>query len=259
MDWHRPIGKKPIPINTKIEKAVLDLSSQLLHRGLHKMHESLLLDQYDDIRKVSQSDVKKVFTKHIIFKEKRKPRSKSPKRCRYHADYANMIWHTDLHCFKKDKQVIVWLDDKSRMVLKHKFLKNKQAESAKEALKEVFSLYQQPYAIWTDNGTEFKGVFHDFLNEKGIIHIFTDAYNPEQNGKCERFWQTLENAKTEIEVPKLLDAYNACPHFGLPIINQAKGNRHMTPSELWKDLDLHFSENKQPTWTINGESGLPFP
>jgi hypothetical protein len=259
MDWHRPFGKKSIPINPLIEKNVLELSNQPLHRGLHKMHETIIQKKYADIHKVSQMDVKKVFTKHKLYTGNRKPQPKKPKRCRYQADYANMIWHTDLHLFHHKKNVIVWIDDKSRIVLKHKFLDDKKADTVKEALIEVLSVYPQPYTIWTDNGTEFKGVLDDYLDDKGIIHIRTDAYNPEQNGKCERFWQTLEHANDEEQVPALLEDYNDCPHVGLPMINDGLGNRHMSPKDIWGDPELHFSPEKQPTWTVNQKTSIPFP
>ena len=50
----------------------------------------------------------------------------------------------------------------------------------------------------TDNGTEFKGAFEDVLNEYGIKKTTSDPYQPEENGKIERFWATLETRLPKI-------------------------------------------------------------
>ena len=45
----------------------------------------------------------------------------------------------------------------------------------------------------SDNGGEYcSGIFRDFLKEQGIVHQFTIAYTPEQNGIAERANRTLE-------------------------------------------------------------------
>lgn len=44
----------------------------------------------------------------------------------------------------------------------------------------------KPFAIWTDNGTENKSVFHSYLVEQNIVHIWIQPGNPRANGKIER-------------------------------------------------------------------------
>jgi transposase InsO family protein len=41
------------------------------------------------------------------------------------------------------------------------------------------------------------------------VHTLTEPYNPQQNGKCERYWRTLEMAMSPVEVPTLIQEDNA--------------------------------------------------
>lgn len=47
-------------------------------------------------------------------------------------------------------------------------------------------------AINTDNGSEYLLHFHKELEDAGIPHYFSDPYCPKQNGRVERFHQTVE-------------------------------------------------------------------
>jgi len=46
-------------------------------------------------------------------------------------------------------------------------------------------------AIQTDNGSEYLLNFHKTCGQRGITHFFTDPYCPKQNGRAERFIQTV--------------------------------------------------------------------
>jgi transposase InsO family protein len=52
------------------------------------------------------------------------------------------------------------------------------------------------------------------LQQLKLKHITTNPYNPEQNGKCERFWTTIEMAPTPQDIPALIEEYNQTPHLG---------------------------------------------
>lgn len=47
-------------------------------------------------------------------------------------------------------------------------------------------------AVTTDNGSEYLLFFHKELEDAGIPHYFSDPYCPKQNGRVERFHQTVE-------------------------------------------------------------------
>lgn len=65
--------------------------------------------------------------------------------------------------------------------------------SARDFIQKVYAYF--PFsirAINTDNGSEYLLHFHKTLNDTGIPHYFSDPYCPKQNGRVERFHQTVE-------------------------------------------------------------------
>ena len=60
-------------------------------------------------------------------------------------------------------------------------LKKKEPEDVLNAFEAVIAESNDyiPSRVVSDNGTEFKGVFEEFLKENGIKHIFTKSYTPE--------------------------------------------------------------------------------
>lgn len=62
------------------------------------------------------------------------------------------------------------------------------AKHAVTTLQAFIAQYQ--YAIrvvQTDNGSEFLGVFHQFLEERGVEHLFSYPHSPKTNSTVERF------------------------------------------------------------------------
>lgn len=67
-----------------------------------------------------------------------------------------------------------------------------------EALKEFEERYEIPiHTTQTDNGSEFLGDFHEYLEDKGINHLFTYPRSPRVNGAIERFNRTVQEECVE--------------------------------------------------------------
>lgn len=65
--------------------------------------------------------------------------------------------------------------------------------SAADYVRRVRAYFPFPIgAINTDNGSEYLRYFHKELVDAGISHYFSDPYCPKQNGRVERFHQTVE-------------------------------------------------------------------
>jgi transposase InsO family protein len=106
------------------------------------------------------------------------------------------------------------------------------------------------YSIWSDNGGEFKSHFSDILRRHQIKHHTTEPYNPEQNGKVERFWRTTDKA-TEETLPELIRQYNASPHTSLPIVQRSRGKGHMSPHEAFNTFPKWLPQGPK-TWVVDG-------
>lgn len=67
------------------------------------------------------------------------------------------------------------------------------SKSAQDFLKRVKEYFPFPiHAVNTDNGSEYLLNFHKEVKKWGIPHYFTNPHCPKQNGRVERFHQTVE-------------------------------------------------------------------
>ncbi|MBI4129865.1 transposase [Candidatus Roizmanbacteria bacterium] len=84
------------------------------------------------------------------------------------------------------------VDCKSRYAFVYAYTTISSA-SGKDFLKRVRDYFPFPiHAVNTDNGSEYLLQFHKELKQAGIPHFFTDPNCPKQNGRVERFHQTVE-------------------------------------------------------------------
>lgn len=71
-------------------------------------------------------------------------------------------------------------------------------------------------AVNTDNGSEYLLYFHKELEDAGIPHYFSDPYCPKQNGRVERFHQTVEYEYMNYQydlLPNLVMINERCTEF----------------------------------------------
>jgi transposase InsO family protein len=116
------------------------------------------------------------------------------------------------------------------------------------ALTSVLVSYTARYAIWRDNGSELQGEFEKLWQRLKIKHITTNPYGPEQNGKCERFWPTIEMSPTRQDVPALIEEYNETSDFGPRASMRQSRKSRLTPKGVWKDKNQHWGEAAEPAY-----------
>lgn len=68
-----------------------------------------------------------------------------------------------------------------------------KARYARATLEEFRQRYGQSVrVVQTDNGSEFLGDFHEYLEEQHIPHVFSYPHSPKVNGTVERFNRTIQ-------------------------------------------------------------------
>jgi transposase InsO family protein len=164
---------------------------------------------------------------------------------RFVARYVGQVWHTDLHNLKPEKMpdgrtgkyyLIAFIDDRSRYLLYYEVLSDKTMTSTARALDTALQLYPVPYELTTDNGAEFVGSeFQDVLTGAGVSNWRTRPYTPQQNGKMERYWGTIEKAiSTYAYLHQTIGDYNCnWSHNALRRISPSE--KKTTPWEAWHD------------------------
>jgi transposase InsO family protein len=124
---------------------------------------------------------------------------------RFVARYFDCLWHADLHEIQVTDDratgiytlyLIAFIDDASRFIIQHRLRSDKQSATCARVLAEAFQTAVPPCVLGSDNGGEFIGdTFSSVLAEFGVFYWWTQPHTPEQNGKMERFWRTLQNAR----------------------------------------------------------------
>lgn len=93
---------------------------------------------------------------------------------------------------EQGEHIFGFIQDRTKVVYHH----HAKAQTAQEAvfgLQQYIERYGKPDAVRCDNGSEFKGVFKDFLNDEKIHPLRPLPYNPKANGFIERYFRTLRN------------------------------------------------------------------
>ena len=111
---------------------------------------------------------------------------------RYQAD----LWELDKNIAEKlDYKYILEIKDCFSKFLMCYPLKNKNAESILNYIKNFFITFGTPKIIQTANGTEFNNLVSKiYYEEINVKHINTSVHYPESNGQVESQHKTLQKA-----------------------------------------------------------------
>lgn len=246
-------GRPKKKVLDQLKQEIIDTQNRT-KMGVSKVYEQIVLNSHSNplLNHITHSMVYNVFKENELLKYSNPVVEEKKYRCRYEANNPDLIWHTDLHHFD-GQYLIAFIDDHSRYVVHCELIPNKFASLTQKVLEIAVEHNNVPYSIWTDNGTEFKGEFKKYLEDKGIIQVLTKPYNPEQNGKCERFWKTADNCGNIDELKNWVNTYNSMPHFGLPelIVNGRK--THYSPIQRYLG-GQKWNPQITPTWIVDGIS-----
>lgn len=89
-------------------------------------------------------------------------------------------------------------------------------------------------SVQTDNGSEFRGEFHDFLTEKLIPHYFIPKHSPYWNGKVERAHKTIDDEYYHNPYRVWRTAYEWLAYYNFERIHLTLGG--LTPHEAFKKV-----------------------
>jgi transposase InsO family protein len=190
-------------------------------------------------KNVNSGQMRAIYETQDLYLYEKEYEDKDPHPYRFVADYANQLWHIDLHYYQKIGDEWVYLlgiiDDRTRYLIALQRLADRTALTVANALREILSKVPLPHTIVMDNGAEFIGdVFKKVLTDHGITPHYIKPHTPQENGKIERLWRTFNSSMiNRDDLDTFIHEYNVVwNHSGLFAIT----NTHMAPATAWRTM-----------------------
>jgi hypothetical protein len=132
---------------------------------------------------------------------------------------------------------ITFIDDYTGLV-SASHLKSKNSSEILSVFKREISYWERAFEkkvkiIRTDGGTEYKGVFDEYLVKQGIVHQVTTPYTPQLNGTAERYNRTIKEMVGAMLIDAKLDmkVWPFALRYAVNLLNMSKSFKEETLDE----------------------------
>ena len=186
---------------------------------------------------VSEKTVQRVLKKHNLLRLRPPSEKPAAKEWQHKTSRPDEIWQMDGTVMFVGEwgyyKYLPVLDDYSRRVMNSQLMPDESGYSASDAMelsleeaKRMGHCLDRHPILLTDNGPAFKGwVLGDYLENRGMRHIYGRPYHPQTQGKIERFNRTIKdyiyvysyNSPDELQkaIRQAVEWYNNRPHEAL--------------------------------------------
>jgi putative transposase len=159
----------------------------------------------------------------------------------FESEYVLALWHLDFHAAKFVRIVRAsgeWvtpkllgiLDDRSRLCCHAQWYLDETAETLVHGLSQAIQKRRRPQQLMTDNGAAMKAdEVREGLARLGILHERTLPACPEQNGKQESWWNSVEG--------RLLAMLENVPELTLDVLNHA--------TQAWVEMEYNRARHSE--------------
>jgi transposase InsO family protein len=159
----------------------------------------------------------------------------------YESEYVLGLWHLDFHAAQVVRIVLPSgelvtpkllgiLDDRSRLCCHAQWYLDETAETLVHGLSQAIQKRRRPQQLMTDNGAAMKAdEVREGLARLGILHERTLPACPEQNGKQEAWWGSVEG--------RLLAMLESVPNLTLDILNHA--------TQAWLEMEYNRARHSE--------------
>jgi transposase InsO family protein len=159
----------------------------------------------------------------------------------FESEYVLALWHLDFHAAKVVRIVLASgelvtpkllgiLDDRSRLCCHAQWYLDETAETLVHGLSQAIQKRRRPQQLMSDNGAAMKAdEVREGLARLGILHERTLPACPEQNGKQETWWNSVEG--------RLLAMLENVPNLTLDALNHA--------TQAWVEMEYNRARHSE--------------
>jgi transposase InsO family protein len=159
----------------------------------------------------------------------------------FESEYVLGLWHLDFHAAHVVRIVLPSgevvtpkllgiLDDRSRLCCHAQWYLDETAETLVHGLSQAIQKRRRPQQLMTDNGSAMKAdEVREGLARLGILHEYTLPACPEQNGKQEAWWGSVEG--------RLLAMLESVPALTLDVLNHA--------TQAWIEMEYNRARHSE--------------
>lgn len=181
----------------------------------------------------------RVMKAHGLIRQRRSSSEAARERRSFEVPHVHGLWHTDFH--EGSRRVLVddqwvrphalaFLDDRSRLACHLQWYVDPNTEAVAHGLTQAILKRGVPRALLSDNGGPFvSGEITAGLERLTIIPYTTLPYSPEQNGKQESFWGSLER--------RLVAMLEGEPRLTLKLLNDA--------TQAWVEIEYNQGRHSE--------------
>jgi transposase InsO family protein len=202
----------------------------------------------------SYTTVRRLMKERGLFRQKRRQRRGNEERNdhsreifesretrSFESEYVLALWHLDFHAAKIVRIVLATgelatpkllgiLDDRSRLCCHAQWYLDETAETLVHGLSQAIQKRRRPQQLMTDNGAAMTSdEVREGLARLGILHERTLPACPEQNGKQEAWWNSVEG--------RLLAMLESVPHLTLDVLNHA--------TQAWVEMEYNRARHSE--------------
>jgi transposase InsO family protein len=223
-------------ITPQLAELIERLKRENPHRtGKTLLHE-LALSAHGDSHPISASTLYRFLHQHGLTERQLLA---APGHKKFHAEYSNHIWHSDLLFGpyvqrvgggKMQAFLYAILDDASRLIPHAQFYGHQGLEAFLDCLRQAVAARGLPLRLYVDNGKVYRSQqLARIAASLGTLITHTPPYQPEGRGKIERFFRsvreqflanldrgvTLSLEQLNERLWAWIDHYHRTPHGGL--------------------------------------------
>lgn len=178
----------------------------------------------------------------------------------FEMEHVNDCWQSDtsfgpyitIDKVKYRTKLIMFIDDKSRMIMGYEFFLNDNAINMQKVFKNAIKTYGKPKRLFVDNGGPYDNKQLSLICASlGIELIHAKPYSPESKAKIERSFRTIKDGWMRCtdwnSFNTLEEVNNSLKHFIYnEYINKVHSSTKETPNERWHNeyKDITFLDEE---------------